>query len=84
LNSCKPHAKIINVSRGWIVDEQALYSFLSNNPLAWAYIDVWEHESKYTKSIEQLLSLNNFIMTPHISGRTNEALDRMHYFEFLA
>ena len=84
LDLCKSHVKIVNVSRWWIVHEVDLETFLSSHPEAGFYGDVRENEPTYTHELDALLKLDNFTMTPHMCAETEEAQDRMHYFELLA
>jgi len=72
----KPTAFLINTSRGGIVDERALYSALVENRLAGAALDVFEEEPLPADSV--LRRLDNVILTPHIAGRTFEALQRRY------
>lgn len=68
----KPSAVLINVSRGPIVNEAALYQGLMNGNLAGAGLDVFETEplARYNP----LLQMSSVIATPHIAGRTREAM----------
>lgn len=74
----KQNVKIINTSRWWIVDEEALYSFLRENSEAWAMLDTWEEEPQNPK--EKLKNLENCIITTHIGAMTQESEKEMHYF----
>jgi D-3-phosphoglycerate dehydrogenase len=71
----KPSAYIINLARGPIWDEKALYAALREGKIAGAASDVFEVEPA-TKD-HPLLQLENFIGTPHMAAHTNEALKRM-------
>ena len=71
----KNSALIINSSRGKIVDEQALYEALRMGEIAGAACDVFEVEPP-TETMP-LVSLPNFIATPHIGAHTEEALYRV-------
>ncbi|MCS6983427.1 MAG: hypothetical protein NZL83_04585 [Candidatus Absconditabacterales bacterium] len=71
---------LINTSRGGIVDEDALYSFLCKNRDASAFFDVREEEPNLGPKISQLLTLPNFLLTPHIGAMTHEANKNMHIF----
>jgi D-3-phosphoglycerate dehydrogenase len=72
----KASSYFINTSRGSIVDELALYKFLSSKKIAGAALDVWENEPP--KSISaKLVKLDNVIPTPHIGAYTEEAIYRM-------
>ena len=66
----KNTAKIINTSRGGVVDEDALYDALKNNTLGGAALDVFENEPA---TATKLAELDNVILTPHIGAQTKEA-----------
>lgn len=70
MSSMKKTAKIINTSRGGVVDEQALYDALKNNALGGAALDVFEKEPA---TGNKLTELDNVILTPHIGAQTKEA-----------
>ncbi len=59
----KSDAVIVNVSRGAVVDTDALIAWLRNNPSAGAVLDVFENEPLNADS--QLWSCGNAIITPH-------------------
>lgn len=71
----KPSAVLINVSRGHIVDELALYEALQSKQIAGAGIDVWAAEP--VKPDNPLLTLDNVLATPHIGAGTRDTLDRV-------
>ena len=66
----KKSARIINTSRGGIIDEDALYNALKEGNLAGAALDVFETEPPVGS---KLTSLSNFILTPHVGAQTKEA-----------
>lgn len=66
LNRIKPGARIINVSRGEIIDEPALIDALASGRLGGAYLDVFRAEPLAAES--PLWSLPNVIVTPHDSS----------------
>ncbi|MFQ5572964.1 MAG: D-2-hydroxyacid dehydrogenase [Nitrosopumilaceae archaeon] len=70
LSLMKSTAKIINTSRGGVIDEDALYEALKNGKLGGAALDVFENEPA-TNS--KLATLDNVILTPHIGAQTKEA-----------
>ena len=79
LNLMKPSAYLINVARAEIIDEWALYDALASGRLAGAALDVWYryptgagHTAPATAPFH---SLNNLIMTPHVSGWTEGMLE---------
>ena len=65
LDGMKPDAWLINVSRGGIVDEEALSWRLKNQRLGGACLDVVEDQSKSV--LEQLAQLDNVFITYHSS-----------------
>jgi len=71
----KPSAYIINLARGPIWDEKALYAVLKEEKIAGAGSDVYAVEPA-TKD-HPLFQLENFIGTPHMAAHTDEALRRM-------
>jgi D-3-phosphoglycerate dehydrogenase len=73
LDLMKRSAFLINVARAQIVDRKALFDTLSNNRIAGAAFDVfWEEPADPN---DRLLTLDNFILTPHIAGWTAEAAE---------
>lgn len=66
----KRGVRVLNVARGGIVDEEALYEALQSGKVAGAAIDVFEHEPN-TKS--PLFGLDNVVVTPHLGASTEEA-----------
>jgi D-3-phosphoglycerate dehydrogenase len=66
----KKTAKIINTSRGGVIDEDALYNALKNGTLGGAALDVFEKEPAIR---HKLAELDNVILTPHIGAQTKEA-----------
>jgi len=69
MQQMKKGAFLINMSRGGIVDETALYDFLKNKHLSAAAIDVFEEEP-YTGVLKEL---ENVVLTPHIGSYAKEA-----------
>ncbi len=70
LSIMKKTAKIINTSRGGVIDEDALYDALKNENLGGAALDVFEKEPA---TDSPLATLPNVILTPHIGAQTKEA-----------
>ena len=66
----KPTAYLINVARGPIVDERALYETLSSRRIAGAALDVFEEEP--TPATNPILQLDNVIVSPHALAWTDE------------
>jgi len=70
MSTMKNTAKIINTSRGGVVDEDALYDAIKNGTLGGAALDVFEQEPA---TGNKLAELDNVILTPHIGAQTKEA-----------
>jgi len=70
MSTMKKTAKIINTSRGGVVDEDALYDAIKNGDLGGAALDVFEKEPAIGN---KLAELDNVILTPHIGAQTKEA-----------
>lgn len=64
----KPTAILINVSRGGVVDEEALVSALAAEKIGGAALDVFEQEPLPATS--PLWQMDRMIITPHVSGNT--------------
>ena len=71
----KHQCRIVNTSRGAIIDEAALAAALQAGMLAGAALDVFEAEPLLPD--HPLCRVPNTLLTPHISSSTEEALERM-------
>ena len=69
----KPSAFIVNVARGGLIDEDALYRALSTHAIAGAGLDVFVSEPP---TGSPLLALDNVVVTPHLGASTNEAQEK--------
>jgi phosphoglycerate dehydrogenase-like enzyme len=82
LASMRPSAVLINVARGAIVDEEALYTALKERRIAGAILDVWYRYPPRRRpeptwpSAFPFHDLDNVLMTPHASGWTDGLLVR--------
>ena len=75
LRSMKREAILINVSRGGIIDEKALYKALKERWISGAGLDVLEVEPPSKDN--PLLRLDNVIITPHMAWYSNKSLDEI-------
>jgi glyoxylate/hydroxypyruvate reductase A len=66
LFNMRPHALLINVGRGNVIDETAMIDLLKENRIALAVLDVFKTEP--LPSDHPFWSLPNCIVTPHIGG----------------
>ena len=64
----KKSAFLVNVSRGGVIDEEALVRALREGTIAGAGLDVFEVEP--IKPDNPLLNLENVVLTPHVAGST--------------
>jgi phosphogluconate 2-dehydrogenase len=71
----KPSAIFINISRGKVVDEQALTQALASGQIRGAGLDVFEKEPVSPDS--PLLRMHNVVATPHIGSATVETREAM-------
>ncbi|MCS7110612.1 MAG: hydroxyacid dehydrogenase [Ignisphaera sp.] len=67
----KPTAYIINIARGGIVNQKALYRALKEGRIAGAALDVFQQEP--IPAGDPLLELENTVLTPHIAWLTDES-----------
>jgi D-3-phosphoglycerate dehydrogenase len=74
ISQMKDGAHLVNLSRGFVVDIEALASALKSGKLAGAAVDVYPEEpSKNGEFYTELKGLPNVILTPHVGGSTEEA-----------
>jgi D-3-phosphoglycerate dehydrogenase len=71
----KRGAFLVNVSRGPVVDEDALVEALRHGPLGGAALDVFREQPLPPAS--PLLALPNVILSPHLAGITEDSMRRM-------
>ncbi|MHB1235741.1 MAG: NAD(P)-dependent oxidoreductase, partial [Microbacteriaceae bacterium] len=69
----RPNLRIVNCSRGGIIDEDALYQALASKRIAGAGLDVFVNEPP---TGSPLLGLDNIILTPHLGASTDEAQEK--------
>lgn len=73
LGLMKSTAFIINISRGGLIDEEALMEALKQNRIKGAALDVFVTEPPQN----ELAKLANVVATPHIGGATYEAIEKI-------
>jgi phosphoglycerate dehydrogenase-like enzyme len=81
LAKMRPEAVLINVARGLIVDEDALYQALSTRTICSAVLDTWYRypgpgDPDVRPSRHPFHDLDNVVMTPHCSGWTEGLMER--------
>jgi len=69
----KPTAFVINVARGGLIDEDALFAALKSGRIAGAGLDVFVNEPP---TDSPLLTLDNVVLTPHLGASTDEAQEK--------
>ena len=74
LQKMKPTAFLINTCRGEVINQEALKAALNQNNIAKAALDVFIEEPP---TDEKFLSLPNLMVTPHIGGNAQEAVQAM-------
>lgn len=72
LRAMKPGAILINVARGSLIDEEALFTAIKNGQIAAAGLDVLK--TKPADASHPLLTLEQVFVTPHIAGMTDVML----------
>ena len=75
----KRSALLVNVSRGAIVDEQALVAALTHGRIGGAALDVYSREplAKAGHPLAPLYAMDNVILWPHLTFYTAEAMQRL-------
>ncbi len=81
LSAMRPEAVIVNVGRGPVIDEEALYAALKERRIAGGIIDTWyvyPNGSEPTPQPSRLPfhELDNVVLTPHMSGWTSGTIRR--------
>jgi phosphoglycerate dehydrogenase-like enzyme len=81
LAAMRPEALLINVGRGAVIDEQALYEALAVRQIGGAVIDTWYQyptptQTECAPSKFDFAALDNVLMTPHMSGWTEGTVRR--------
>jgi D-3-phosphoglycerate dehydrogenase len=82
IKQMKPGSIFLNLSRGFVVDHEALREYIAGGHLAGAAVDVFPEEPKKQGDPFEspLRGLPNVILTPHIGGSTEEAQEDIGRF----
>lgn len=74
LNQMKKGAMLVNLSRGFVVDIDALVAALESGQVGGAAVDVYPEEPRSNGDFKtKLQGFSNVILTPHVGGSTEEA-----------
>jgi D-3-phosphoglycerate dehydrogenase len=78
----RPRSIFLNLSRGFVVDHEALRAHIESGHLAGAAVDVFpvEPKAKGEEFVSVLRGLPNVILTPHVGGSTEEAQQDIGHF----
>lgn len=80
LGLLKNNAVLINIARGLLVDQEALFEALKSKKIAGAGLDTFPHDANITRAGEEILRfvrLPNVVATPHIAYRTAQSFARL-------
>jgi len=80
LSLLKPNVILVNVARGLVIEQDALYEALANNKIAGAGIDTFPDDQTLKETNEQIMKfakLPNVVATPHMAFNTLEATNRL-------
>ncbi len=69
LGAMRQHAHLVNISRGDVIEENALIEALQRGAIAGAGLDVYEHEPQVP---EALRKLENAVLLPHLGTNSHE------------
>ena len=79
-NKMKPSAVFVNISRGSVVDENALIEALKQNKIFAAGLDVYQQEPLQASA---LFELDNVVTLPHVGSATAETRFKMAELSYL-
>lgn len=82
LSLMKDGSYLLNLSRGSVIDIEALHKHISSGKIKGAGVDVFPKEPKTNQEefVSKLKGLPNVILTPHIGGSTEEAQENIGNF----
>lgn len=73
----KNGAILVNTARGALIDSRAMLSALKKGKLAYALLDVLEHEQNFQEN-EELIKHPNVVATPHIAFYADDSMRSMY------
>ena len=68
----QPSAYIVNTARGGIIDEEALIKQITDDKLAGAGLDVFEHDPMTNRKLLKLADAGRIVLLPHMASATIE------------
>jgi lactate dehydrogenase-like 2-hydroxyacid dehydrogenase len=74
LAAMQPHAILVNIARGDVVDETALIAALQSGAIAGAGLDVYEHEPAVP---DALIAMENVTLLPHLGTAALDVRENM-------
>lgn len=81
ISSMKDGVVIVNTSRGDVIKTEDLVKGIKSKKIAYAFLDVLEHESNI-KSNKELIDFPNVITTPHIAFYADDSMGKMYADSF--
>ena len=69
-----PEGLIVNISRGTVIDEDALIAALRDGRLGYAALDVFAEEPA---SPERWRDVPNVLLSPHVAGVSHESIEHL-------
>ncbi len=70
----RPHGRLVNISRGDVIDEMALIEALEEGRIGGAGLDVYEHEPEVPARLSRL---ENVVLLPHLGTNSEEVRTNM-------
>jgi D-3-phosphoglycerate dehydrogenase len=78
LRHVRPGTLFVNIARGGLVDEDALFEAIADGRIAYAALDVREDEPPNPQN-DGITGLANVVLTPHTAGASVEAREMLHH-----